>query len=356
MRIALLGSLDSVHFQRWIQGLAGAGVELFVFSLHSPRAFEVPPGVTVRTAPFAMGTGYLLAAAHLRRALKEWKPDLLHTHYASGYGTLARLSGFRPSLLSVWGSDITEFPHRSRFHGWWLKRNLGAASHLAATSRFLEKAIRDFDESAPVQITPFGVSTDRFRPAAASAAATFRVGTVRGLEPVYGIDTLLRAFARFSESVRQDTTLTIVGDGTRRAEYEALAQSLGIGGKTRFLGRIPNEELTSHLNELDLFVAPSRSEGFGVAVLEAAACGIPSIVSRVGALPEIVDDGVTGVLIPPEDELALVSALERLCRAPEIRRRMGRAARERVEKTYSWQVSVDTMIALYQKVSLGPVA
>ena len=112
-------------------------------------------------------------------------------------------------------------------------------------------------------------------------------------------------------------------------------------------GRVPD-----FLRSFDIYAAPSRldSESFGVAILEASACGVSVIVSDAGGLPEVVADGVTGLIVPRDDPEALARALERLALDPELRARMGRAGRERVEQLYSWPKCVDRMVDIFRKV------
>lgn len=100
-------------------------------------------------------------------------------------------------------------------------------------------------------------------------------------------------------------------------------------------------------------VMPSREEAFGVAVLEAAACGRPTIASRVGGVPEVIRDNETGLLVPPGDEAALAQALLRLVRDPETCRRMGEAGRALVQKEYLWNDSLNRMSQLYENVIHG---
>ena len=95
-----------------------------------------------------------------------------------------------------------------------------------------------------------------------------------------------------------------------------------------------------------MYVALSRSESFGVAVIEASACGLPVVVSNVGGLPEVVEQGVTGFIVPPEDPAAAADALEQLLASKELRERMGSAGRDRVERLYAWEACVDRQIAV----------
>src|SRR5262249_19544535 len=140
----------------------------------------------------------------------------------------------------------------------------------------------------------------------------FRIGTARSLEGVYGIDLLIEAFALARKEAKTPLELVIVGGGSGLSRYRRLAGGRGGAAEVVFTGALPHQELPARFRQWDVFVSPSRSEGFGVAVLEAAACGVPSVVTRVGGLPEIVQDGSTGLVVAPESARAIADALLRL--------------------------------------------
>jgi glycosyltransferase involved in cell wall biosynthesis len=143
----------------------------------------------------------------------------------------------------------------------------------------------------------------------------------------------------------------IVGGGRERRALEDLARDRGVADVTRFVGPVPHASVPHWLHALDVYVAASRSdsESFGVAVLEASACGLPVIVSDVGGLPEVVDDGVTGRIVPKEEPAALAAAILELALNRALRERMGRAGVERVRRGYDWSVSVREMEQVYQE-------
>jgi glycosyltransferase involved in cell wall biosynthesis len=307
--------------------------------------------------PFAGTAGYLLNAWPLRRTLRRWSAQLLHVHYASGYGTTAMLSGFQPTLLSVWGSDVQEFPQRGPLQAMLLRRNLRSATALAATSRAMAQQVRCLTpERRDIAVTPFGVDLDRFvPPASGGARAALTLGIVKTLAPTYGVDLLLRAFQGLAADPAVRATqpalrLLVVGDGPQRAELEALARALGVEAQCRFLGPVPHAQVPQWLQQLDIYVAPSRAESFGVAVIEAGACGLPVVVSDAGGLPEVVLDGETGLVVPREDVAALQAALKRLVLDAALRGRLGRTAREHVAREYAWESCVDRMMACYESL------
>jgi phosphatidylinositol alpha-1,6-mannosyltransferase len=163
--------------------------------------------------------------------------------------------------------------------------------------------------------------------------------------PRKGIDTVLGALARVRESV-PDVVYVVAGEGPDRERLEELAGRAGVNGSVRFVGAVPNDELALWYSLGDVFVMPSRSEppdveGFGIVYLEAAACERPVVAARAGGVPDAVADGVSGLLVEPDDEVGLAQALTELLRDPARRADLGRRARERVLSEFTWDRIAD---------------
>ena len=362
MKLVLLAPANVVHTQRWVEGLHGRGVQVLLVTQHDPGGWQAPAGVRVVRLKHSGSLGYFLNVPQLRRLLAQERPDLLNAHYASGYGTTAALARFRPWVLSVWGSDVYDFPYESRFKGWLLRRNLREANAIASTSQAMAAQVRRLLPGAPeVALTPFGIDSTRFAPAP-DGHAGFVVGTVKTLAPKYGVDVLVKAFAEFVQRVEPQAhealSLLIVGDGAQRAELQALCELLGIANRVRFVGPVAHATVPVWLNRFDVYVAVSRldSESFGVAVLEASACERPVVVSDAGGLPEVVVHGETGLVVPRNDVQALAQALRTLYDAPDLRERLGRDGRARVLREYEWSGCLDRMLACYERTVQGVVA
>jgi glycosyltransferase involved in cell wall biosynthesis len=200
-------------------------------------------------------------------------------------------------------------------------------------------------------ITPFGIDLSVFKPGEKPGGGNLTVGIVKTLEPKYGVEYLIRAFAKI-KGTQPNLNLLVVGEGSLRSGLEQLTNELGIAQQTRFIGRVPHQEVPEWLAEIDVFVNPSvhESETFGVAVLEASACEKPVVVSNVGGLPEVVQDGVTGFLAPPRDVNALAEKLKILIKDAKLRQRMGKAGREFVRKNCDWNNNAKIMEKLYEQL------
>jgi glycosyltransferase involved in cell wall biosynthesis len=157
---------------------------------------------------------------------------------------------------------------------------------------------------------------------------------------------------------RLDLHLTLV-DRPREALDLAprLVAELGLEERVTFSGRVSREELVRLYNRSELVVSPSLYEGFGLPAAEAMACGVPVVATTAGAFPEVIEDGVTGLLVPPADAPALADAIARLMGDAALRRRMGEAGRTRIEEHFTWRQTALKTAALYEEVlgaSLSP--
>ena len=179
------------------------------------------------------------------------------------------------------------------------------------------------------------------------------IGSVGRLEPQKGYDLLLAAFARLLADA-PDLHLIIVGDGSLRDALAAEARQLGVTDHVTFAGVRP--DVTSLLRVFSLFVSSSRSEGMPMAVLEAAALDLPIVATAVGDVPYLIEDGVTGKLVPPGDPVALARAIDRVLGQPDRAPRLGAAAAERVRTRFSALDSAHQTYNLYRRVLAGASA
>lgn len=356
MRVCLLAGANCIHTTRWCNGLVDRGLEVHLISAH-PLGHHLDQRVGLHMLPIKAPLAYLTTFPSLRKLLRKIKPDLLNAHYATGYGLMARLSGFEPSLLSVWGTDVYEFYEKSPIHRWLLKGNLHAASAIGSTSLAMARQASKAFAHEKVFITPFGIDEQLFAPSPSTDKPQGEVviGTVKALSYKYGIDTLIQAFALTQKrlATHQPIRLEITGGGSDLEKLKSLAKDLGIADQVVFHGPIEHDRVPEMLNRLDIYVALSRAESFGVAILEANACEKPVVVSDADGPAEVTVEGVTGLIVPKEDPEAASWAIERLVCDEALRRRMGKAGREHVMGKYSWQKSLDIMIEAYRQTIAG---
>jgi glycosyltransferase involved in cell wall biosynthesis len=287
--------------------------------------------------------------------------DVIHCHamtFVSGAVVmLARLLR-RPVLVKVaTEQDIREFWQSRkpdyRFFWFWLRR---ATRILCLSESIRQEALRCGFRPEQCVLVPNGVDVDGFRPPSADERNGARAALE--LEPDHraflfvgrlvrrkGVDVLLRAFARQEAAAR----LFLVGDGAERGALEDLARELGVAARVSFCGE--DGDVLPFLHAADVFVFPSRLEGLPNALLEAMACGLPVVATRIGGCEDVVVDG-SGVLVPPDDADALAGEMRALARDPVRRRELGERGRARVVARYSFE----RILAELQDVYRGCIA
>lgn len=351
MKICLLAARNSIHTVRWANALAQRSHEVHLISMHT-GGDPLDPRVVVHRLFSSPPWGYYLNRFQLRSLLMTIRPSVLHAHYASGYGTLARLCGWHPYILSVWGSDIYEYPYQSQFNLRTIRKNLGAADCVLSTSRAMAAQVSLVSPETHVhRVTPFGVDCDVFYPSHGhDIGQPICIGTVKGLNHYYGIDTLLRAFALLHEMCPSANVWRgcIYGGGPLEGDLRTLCGGLGLSCIVEMRGAIPHAQVPETLRNIQVFCALSRQESFGVSVLEASSCGVPVVVTDIGGLPEVVRDKETGILVPPEDPLAAATAIYSLVQDADIRTEMGLRGAAFVRSHYAWGHSVDLMLSIYE--------
>jgi glycosyltransferase involved in cell wall biosynthesis len=219
----------------------------------------------------------------------------------------------------------------------------------------MKKEIEKYTDK-DIAVIPFGIDLNIFKPMKVHHVFkedTIVVGTIKSLEKKYGLEYLIDAFAILQKRIKDySLKLLIVGKGSLDLKLKARVKDIGIESETVFTGFIQPVEIPFYHNMLTISVFPSidNSESFGVAAVEAMACEKPVVVSNVGGLPEVVEDNVTGLLVPPANAEKLADAIEILVKNEQMRIKLGKQGRQRVEKLYNWEDNLNSMIRIYEEM------
>jgi glycosyltransferase involved in cell wall biosynthesis len=359
--------------QRVVQDLCfmhGPEVEPLAWSLRSHELPGTPErmaaaGVAYRT--FGLAASNPLPALGIRRALRETGPDVLHLHLEAStlVGALAALSlAPRPLLVASVAND----PYRQIGFHRWAGRRLARSMDLHIThSRGIRDSVLRAYAGRPrrVEVVSLGIDLDRFRRDLAdpTRVAGYRggaapvVGAIGRLVPQKAMHVLIAATPALLEA-HPALRVLIVGDGPLRADLEAQAARLGVAHAVRFAGY--QEDVVSAYAAMDVFVLPSRDEGFGLVFLEAMAVGVPVVGTRVIGSEDAVEDGVTGLLVPYADPAALAAAVRGILASPDLAGRLRDTAAELVRRVYSREQCAARVEELYRELlearTAGPLA
>ena len=328
--------------ERFIHPLVAAGVDTVILS-----AGPTPNPLLVR---------------RLHREIRAFKPTLVHTHliHADVYGQMAaRLAGV-PGISTAHGSNpfFARWPFRpaARRAGHLAARTICVSEHVARYITGLGLVEADRTRVIPLGMDAQGWMLDatertKIRTGFGLQREHIAVGAVSRMVPYKGHDFLIEAFSQALADC-PNLVLLLGGDGPLRADLEALSARLTPPGSVRFVGF--QQDVRHLLNAVDVMAFPTLpgfGEGFGLAMLEAMAAGLPVVASDIDSIPEVVDEGRTGLLVQPGDRHALATAIIRLANDESLRDELGTAGRTRVEQVFSMSRMVDATLDLYREVA-----
>jgi glycosyltransferase involved in cell wall biosynthesis len=348
------------HLFELVKGQLGRGLDVLVAHLKRDDYWAVPlRGLGARVEPLGLiRYGDLGPIARLRRLIKVWQPHVVHAHLPPGelYARLALLgSGSIPFIISKHNDEPF---YRGLGHlalGRWVARR-------AACVIAISDAVRSYvgpQLSIPfarLAVVHYGIDPGPYAAVDGETRSAIRagwgiqpeelvIGTVARLFPQKAVHVLLHAYATYRKRGRRPARLVIVGRGPLEQELKSIAAKLNIGADIVWVGF--REDVPAVMMAFDTFVLTSSYEGFGLVLLEAMAAARPVIATAVSAIPEIVQDNVTGLLCPPGDHARIGAAMIQL-EDPDERARLGSAGKVRAIEQFSLERMVASTISLYQ--------
>lgn len=355
MRLAFLSIGRHIHTERWIRWFAERGHECHLLTVQ-PGPIE---GVAVHDITSTGGPKpwrYARSLAKVRRLLGEIRPDLLNTHFLTGYGYWGHFSGFHPNVLTVWGDDVYVTPFESRLKNLLARRALAGCDALTGDSAdILATAAGLGADPARTYRVLWGVDFEVFRPRkdvqawrrergfADDALVFFSPRSYT--QPYYNIDVVIDAAARVARREPRARFLFTgyEGDPDR---FRAHARRVGLEDVMVMLGRLPHEEFALALAATDVFVSVPSVDATAVSLLEAMSCGTGIIVSGLPSALEFVADGRSAVVVPPRDEDALAAAMRTFLARPGLAAELGAAALADARR----EVGFDTNMAYVDRI------
>ncbi|MCA9397276.1 glycosyltransferase family 4 protein [candidate division WWE3 bacterium] len=294
----------------------------------------------------------------IRRTVSTYQPDIICVHtpvpFLADMAVIA--AGDIPILFKYhhvgsmikgeWKTDWL----LSLYEKFVLPSLIKQCAALITSSAFTKRTyFHDYVNKTTV-ITP-GIAIDRFRSDSLTKEnqLLFISGNLDQTERYKGLRYLLESLVEVQKEI-SDVTLTVVGDGRDRPYYEAMVSTLGISDTVRFVGKLYGESLVKEFHASRVFVVPSVIDSTPNVILEAMAAGLPVIASDTGGIPDLVDDGKTGLLVPPEDVDALVTALITVLKDKVSAESMGQKGFEKVSANYTWEMKAKETVSLLEQV------
>lgn len=310
------------------------------------------------------GAADLAALGRLVALMRRVRPHVVHTHTAKA-GTLGRVAARLarvPVVVHTYHGHVLRgyfSPARTRLFATVERWLAGRTDRLLAVSDRVRRELLDMGIGTPerFEVVPLGLDLDPFvecealrgglRAEMGAGPGDLLVGIVARLVPIKAHEVFLSAAASVARAVPA-SRFVVVGDGERRAGLEALARDLGLAGRVHFLGW--RRDLPRIHADLDVVALTSRNEGSPVSLIEAMAAARPVVATRVGGVPDLVEDGVSGLLVDAGDDRALAAAIVALAGDPERRHALGQAGRKRVHPGFGADRLVRDIESLYARL------
>ncbi|MBC7695241.1 MAG: glycosyltransferase [Burkholderiales bacterium] len=360
MRVLLLSDTYSEHTEKWALGLASNGIEvgLFSFNKASYPWYLNKKNISLLFEPkekldISGKLSYLRFVGSLKIAIAQFKPDILHAHYATSYGLIGALSRFHPYVISAWGTDVMKFPQKNFINKTILKYNLRKADAICATSNTIKDFLKPVTDK-PIHVIPFGVDVNEFSKKEVKSLFdqnTFVIGSIKPLEKLYNTDVLIKAFASLKKKHSDKSLkLVIIGEGSQMEELKKLSSKLNVQSDVTFTGRIKFSEVSNYFNMLDVLANISDYESFGVSVIEAMACEKPVVATNTGGLKEIIENSNFGSLVEVGSVEQTASEIEKYLLDETLKQKIGKAARVKVVQKYNWEDNILQMVNVYNQL------
>jgi glycosyltransferase involved in cell wall biosynthesis len=359
MKLLLLSDAASAHTIKWANGLSNYGCDVSIISLNNFGSSEYNPEIEIYVFNIAsklkhkssgnyLKALYLLSIPFIKKQIKKINPDILHAFSLSSYGFIGTAANYHPYLVSVWGTDIYQFPEKNILTRKLTQYTLKRADMILSTSEAMKYQTMKFT-SNKVSVINYGVDVNEFKPQPGGEKETFRIGTIKSLEKIYGIDFLIKAFKIILEKhPEKKTELIIIGKGTQKEELERLAAQLDLGERIKFIGYVSYSDISRYHNMLDVSVFPSLHESFGVSVIEAMACAKPIVATNNPGFNEIIENGFNGILVPPADAESLALAIEKFMIDESLRDTYSANARKTAEEKFNFSKNLSQLINCYE--------
>ena len=354
MRICYLADGNSQHTKKWCEYFSKHNNQVYLISLNKvnyefANVKVINLGYEIGNETSISKVKYLKQISKIKSIVNEIKPDFVHAHYASSYGLLGSIINYHPYIISMWGSDIFDFPNKNIVTKSILKYNFRCADYLFSTSKVMAKEASKYT-SKSISVTPFGINLNEFKPALdIESNSKLVIGINKSLEKIYGIEYLIEGFYKISNEY-PNVILKILGDGSYRNHLCNLVKNYKLDNRVVFYGRLEKKELIKELQTFDVAVYPSLKESFGVAVLEAQACSIPVIVSDEGGLLETTLPGKSSLVVKKCDSTDIADKLKFLLSNAEARANMGKTGMNFVKESFDLENNFYNINNLYRDI------
>ncbi len=364
MKICYIADGSSIHTQRWLNYFARKGHEVHLIYWKTRPGYDkavhihLLPRIAPKIWPVTRYFSFIQWIFQIRKLLKEIQPDVVNAHFIIDNGLLAACSGFHPTVVAAWGSDVLIFPRRNILWRWAAKFVLGRADSVICDSAVVKKGLLWLGTRLDkIAIIYSGIDTRQFSPRRADESLKQKLGIIgfpvvicfRHLRPLYNVEMLVRAIPLVLQQASQ-VRFIIGGDGPQKSYLEKLTTTLGVSRSVTFVGYLPHDELPNYLAAADIYVSTSRSDSSSQSLQEAMACELAPVLTDLPANREWINDGENGFIVPQDDHRALAEKIIYLINNSEIRAKFGKINRRMIQDRAEYTEEMGKVEKLYQRM------
>lgn len=361
MKICYLADAQSIHTQRLAKHFAERGYEVHLISFKSAKIENVKVHLItplLYIPYFSILSSSIFNIIKIKKLIKEINPDIIHGHYITEYGFCAAVSGFKPLVVSAWGSDVLIEPKKSFIKKLILKYTIRKSDIIHSVSKNLTKELISYSTDKERIITvPTGVNIEKFNPGVdgSEIRKSLRwekdnvVISTRNFEPVYNVECLIKAMPLIIKAI-PNAKFIIIGKGSLENKLKNMVKALGILNNVKFIGYVQQDKLPNYLSCADIYVSTSLSDGTSNSLLEAMSSGLPIVATDIESNKVWIENGKTGYLFGKKDYVALAKNIITLIKDKEKSKIFGEKNREIVKKEGDWNKQIKKIEKLYENL------
>lgn len=365
MKICYVSSVLSIHDIRFFDKFLERNYKVDVVSFNNNRPDKHRHGITYHNFPISghnkLSTSINIAKSiiFLKKLLRKINPDVLHGGFIQMDGFISALTNYHPFLLMPWGSDVLILPKKSILSKIFAKYTIQKADMITCDAEFVKKAIiklKNYPEDKII-VFPYGIDLKKFNPNVDGSKIRTKLGwndkkiliMTRFFKPIYGIEYFLNAFVDIIHEI-PEVRVILCGDGPLKNNYLKFVSENNLNEYVFFAGHVQNDELPNYLNAADIYVSSSLSDGTSLSLLEAMACGLPTIVTDVPAIMEWVQDGKNGFVVPRKDSVILAEKIIQMLQDETLQKNFGNENIKIAKERADWDKNFGKLERIYKSL------
>jgi len=365
LRICFISNPNSIHTQRWVKWFSNRGHQVVLIGdtklgqpWHSIPLFDLPARINIPKLK------YLAWIFWTRKIIKRWQPDILHAHRVTGAGWIGSFTGFHPFVVTPWGTDLYQYPYRSRLGRWLTHHVLNHADLITAGStNLLQQACLFGAQPEKACLIHWGVNLNFFHPIGQTDQLRKKLGlgdepvvlSFRAIHPIYKQDTILEAISEALKMI-PNIELVLINFNPEPAYQKKLGAKiieLGLEDHVIWIKEaIPWEKMPEVYRLADVGISVPSSDSVPVSLLEAISCGLPVIASNLPSIREWIIHGENGLLVPAGDPRALSEAILQLLHHPEQGEKFRQFNQNLIHERANHEHEMIKMETLYEKLAM----